>query len=191
MGTGIDGAKIDKAFLDFRGQTLLHRALETARSVCATVAIVGDPARFASYAALKNEAVVPDIFPGCGPLAGIHAALMQSSAQLNLMLAVDMPFVSKALLDFLFTTAERTDASVTVQKIGQGWQPLCAIYRREFAQSAEQALREGKYKIDTLFRSISVHAIEAPQLIAAGFSESNFFNVNTPQDHLGVKQKLP
>jgi molybdopterin-guanine dinucleotide biosynthesis protein A len=191
MGTGVDGAGIDKAFLDFRGQTLLHRALETARAVCATVAIVGDPAKFASHAALKNEAVVLDIFPGCGPLAGIHAALMQSSAQLNLMLAVDMPFVSKALLDFLFTTAEGNDASVTVPKIGMGWQPLCAIYRREFAQSAGQALRAGKHKIDALFRGVSVHAIEARQLTTASFSESDFFNVNTPQDHLAVKQKLP
>jgi molybdenum cofactor guanylyltransferase len=191
MGAGIDGAGIDKAFLDFRGQTLLNQALGTARAVCEKVAIVGDPAKFASHPALKNEAVVVDIFPGCGPLGGIHAALLQSSAELNLMLAVDLPFVSKALLDFLFTAAEKNDASVTVPKIGKGWQPLCAIYRREFAQSAELALREGKYKIDTLFRSISVHAIEVSELLAAGFSENNFFNVNTPQDHLTVKQSLP
>ena len=190
MGTGIDGAKIDKAFLEFRGQTLLNRALETVRALCEKVAIVGDPAKFASRAALKDEAVVVDIFPACGPLGGIHAALLQSSADLNLMLAVDMPFVSQALLDFLFTTADRNAASVTVPKIGKGWQPLCAIYRRDFAQSAEEALRAGKYKIDALFRDISVHAIGAPELIAAGFSENNFFNVNTPEDHLIVKQNL-
>jgi molybdopterin-guanine dinucleotide biosynthesis protein A len=190
MGAGIDGAKIDKAFLEFRGQTLLNRALETVRALCEKVAIVGDPAKFASHAALKDEVVVGDIFPGCGPLGGIHAALLQSSADLNLMLAVDMPFVAQAFLDFLFTTAERNTASVTVPKIGKGWQPLCAIYRRDFAQSAEEALRAGKYKIDALFCDISVNAIEAPELIAAGFSENNFFNVNTPEDHLIVKQNL-
>jgi molybdopterin-guanine dinucleotide biosynthesis protein A len=189
MGVGVDGAKIDKAFLNFRGQTLLNRALETVRSICKTVAIVGDPARFSTHAELKDVAVVQDIFPGCGPLGGIHAALTQSSAELNLMLAVDMPFVSKALLDFLFATAESNAASVTVPKIAKGWQPLCAIYRREFAHSAERALREGNYKIDTLFRDISVHAIEASELIAAGF-ETNFFNVNTPKDLLAVKEKL-
>lgn len=182
MGAARDGARIDKAFLEFHGQALLNRALETARAVCGEVAIVGDPAKFASHAALKNEAVVRDIFPCCGPLGGIHAALRQSSAEFNLMLAVDMPFVSRDLLDFLFTAAEKTNASVTAPKIGHGWQPLCAIYRREFAQSAEQALREGNYKIDALFSNLAIQAIEAPELLAAGFSEKTFFNVNTPED---------
>src|SRR5271157_2537110 len=104
----------DKAFLD--------RALGAMGGVCDRVAIVGDPARFAKY-----EAVVADIFSGCGPLAGIHAALVHSSAELNLMLAVDMPFVSAELLAFLFTAAEKADAVVTVPRTSKGLQPLCAV----------------------------------------------------------------
>ena len=106
----------DKAFLDFRGQTLLDRALNVLGDVCDRVAIVGDLAKFVNYGASKGESVkresvnresvkcesvVSDIFPGCGPLAGIHAALAHSSAELNLMLAVDMPFVTPELLEFL------------------------------------------------------------------------------------------
>src|SRR6266403_4268845 len=99
------GAGTDKVFLEFGGQTLLDRALAVMGSVCDRVAIVGEPAKFRNY-----ESVVPDIFPGCGPLAGIHAALLHSSAELNLMLAVDMPFVSRELLAFLFAAAEAGDA---------------------------------------------------------------------------------
>src|SRR6202790_4788062 len=83
----------DKVFLEFGGQTLLDRALSVMGTVCDRVAIVGDPTKFAKY-----DSVVADIFPGCGSLAGIHAALVHSSAELNLMLAVDMPFVSVELL---------------------------------------------------------------------------------------------
>src|SRR6266853_4185489 len=117
MGAGQDN---DKAFLDFAGQTLLDRALAVMGTVCDRVAIVGDPAKFRNY-----ESVVPDIFPGCGPLAGIHAALLHSSAELNLMLAVDMPFVSRKLLAFLFATAsgEANDAIVIVPRSGKGRQP--------------------------------------------------------------------
>src|SRR5271157_1138730 len=129
----------DKAFLDFGGQTLLDRALGAMGGVCDRVAIVGDPARFAKY-----EAVVADIFSGCGPLAGIHAALVHSSAELNLMLAVDMPFVSAELLAFLFTAAaaehNASHAMVTIPRTSRGLQPLCAIYRRDFSAVAEQAL---------------------------------------------------
>jgi molybdenum cofactor guanylyltransferase len=169
----------DKAFLDFGGQTLLDRALAVMGAVCDRVAIVGDPTQFAKY-----ELVVPDIFSGCGPLAGIHAALVHSAAELNLMLAVDMPFVSKELLEFLFAADADDDnqAVITVPRTGKGFQPLCAVYRRDFSTIAEQALRAGKYKIDAAFSSVRVRVIEEAELAAAGFTEQSFFNVNTPQD---------
>jgi molybdopterin-guanine dinucleotide biosynthesis protein A len=173
---------VDKALLDFGGQTLLDRALSVMGAVCENVAIVGDPARFTKY-----EAVVADIFPGCGPLAGIHAALVHSSAELNLMLAVDMPFVSSGLLAFLLAAAEVSDAVVTVPRTGKGLQPLCAVYRRRFSVAAEQALQAGKYKIDAAFDGVAVRVIEEKELAAAGFLERSFFNVNTPRDRLAAE----
>jgi molybdopterin-guanine dinucleotide biosynthesis protein A len=189
MGAGPD---TDKTFLELGGQTLLDRALAVMGTVCARVTIVGDPAKFTKYGSTKYgsseyDSVVADIFPGCGPLAGIHAALLHSPAELNLMLAVDMPFVSRELLAFLFAAAEESDAIVTVPRSGKGLQPLCAVYRRDFFLVAEQGLRAGKYKIDAAFSSVSVRVIEEGELAAAGFSEQNFFNVNTPQDRLAAE----
>jgi molybdopterin-guanine dinucleotide biosynthesis protein A len=189
MGTGTD-----KAFLDFGGQTLLDRALAVMGTVCGRVTIVGDPAKFteygsAKYRSSKNRSVVADIFPGCGPLAGVHAALVHSSAELNLMLAVDMPFVSSELLAFLLKTAENNEAIITVPRTGKGLQPLCAVYRRDFSNVAEQAVRAGKYKIDAAFSSVSVRVIEEGELAAAGFAEQSFFNVNTPQDRLAAEER--
>jgi len=171
----------DKAFVEYRGQTLLDRALAVVGGVCDHVVIAGDPVVFAKYGS-----AVADVFPGCGPLAGIHAALLASQSELNLMLAVDMPFVSGELLGFLFAAAEKCDAVVTVPRTGRGLQPLCAVYRRAFSVAAEQALRTGKYKIDATFAGLSVRVIEENELAAAGFSEQTFFNVNTPQDRLGA-----
>ncbi|HYU48136.1 MAG TPA: molybdenum cofactor guanylyltransferase [Terriglobales bacterium] len=167
----------DKAFLEFQGQTLLERALALIGRVCPSAAIVGDPARFSSYGA-----VVEDVYTGCGPLAGIHAALTRSYAELNLMLAVDLPFVSEDLLSYLFSVAEETSAVVTVPRTGKGFQPLCAVYRPEFATVADRALQAAKYKIDALFGGLSLRVIEQGELEKAGFSERNFFNVNTPAD---------
>jgi len=180
------GPTVDKAFLDFRGQTLLDRALGVMGAVCGRVTIVGDPAKFA-----KAGSVIADIFPGCGPLGGVHAALVHSLAELNLMLAVDMPFVSSELLAFLFDVAAAEDnaghAVVTIPRTSRGLQPLCAIYRREFSAVAEQALRAGKNKIDAAFSSVAVRVIGERELAAAGFSEQSFFNVNTPEDRLAAE----
>lgn len=167
----------NKAFLDFGGQTLLDHALTTLRAACGDVTIVGDPETFTNYGP-----VVADIFTGCGPLAGIHSALLHSSAELNLMLAVDMPFVSQDLLTFLLHAAEDNEAIVTAPRTSCGLEPLCAIYRRGFAPVAETALKAGKYKIDAAFANVPLRVIEEAELGAAGFSEKNFFNVNTPED---------
>jgi len=114
---------------------------------------------------------------------------VHSRADLNLMLAVDMPFVSSELLAFLFAAAEDegNDAIVTVPRTRGGFQPLCAIYRRDFSLASDQALRAGKYKVDAAFSGVAVRVIEEDELTAAGFSERSFFNVNTPQDRLAAE----
>jgi len=168
---------VDKAFLEFQGRTLLERAIETLRDVCDTVTIVGDPAKFATYGA-----VVTDVYRDCGPLGGIHAALAQSSAEINFVMAVDMPFVSREFLSFLRTTSMASDALVVVPRTSKGFQPLCALYRRDFGVAAEAALRAGKYRIDAVFPSVSVRVIDEEELLKGGFSERIFLNINTPDD---------
>jgi molybdenum cofactor guanylyltransferase len=168
----------DKAFVMLDGQTLLSRALELARSVTSEVRIVGDPAKFVTFAP-----VVVDIFPNCGPLGGIHAALRSSQTELNLILAVDVPFVSPALLQYLIERSlNSASATVTVAHSGGNWQPLCAIYRRKFADAAERALRVGRYKIDKLFEAARTRAIAEEELKATGFPPTMFRNLNTREE---------
>ena len=167
----------DKAFVLLEGRTLLARMLDLARQVTSNVHIVGDPAKFAPFAP-----TIEDIFPGCGPLGGIHAALRSSSTDLNIILAVDVPFVSLALLDYLISRAKNSTASVTLTQAAGGFQPLCAVYRRSFGDAAEDALRAGRYKIDGLFNQKNTQVIEEGELQVAGFSPGIFRNLNTPQD---------
>jgi molybdenum cofactor guanylyltransferase len=167
----------DKAFIRLDGLTLLARALAVARLVTADVRIVGDAAKFGAFAP-----VVEDVFRECGPLGGIHAALRASAAELNLMLAVDLPFVSRGLIEYLITRARSSDAIVTVARAGGGWQPLCAIYRREFVDVAEKALLQGRYKIDTLFDMQRTQVIDEDELTGRGFSREMFRNLNTPEE---------
>ena len=168
----------DKAFVLLDGRTLLARALNLAHSLTSDVRIVGDPARFAAFAS-----VVEDLFSGCGPLAGIHAALRSSQTDLNLIFGVDMPFLTPAFLHYMLGRTRDSDtAMVTVPRTAQGWQPLCAFYRRDFASIAEKALRAGRYKIDALFADAGAQVIGEPELQSAGFSLDLFSNLNTPDD---------
>lgn len=176
----------DKSFVEFEGGTLLARALDLARSVTTDVRIVGEPAKFSAFAP-----VIEDVFPGCGPLAGIHAALRSSSSDLNLVLAVDMPFLSTDLLRYLITRARNSSATVTVPRSGRGLQPLCAIYRRAFTDAAEIALSEHRYKIDALFAGESTQVIREDELKANGFSAEMFCNLNTPEELADARRFQP
>jgi len=169
---------MDKAFVEYEGSTLLARALSLARSVSSDVRVVGSREKFAAFAA-----VVEDVFSDRGPLGGIHAGLLASPTELNFFLAVDTPFLSEEFLRYLVNQAvDAPLATVVVPRSGGCWQPLCAIYRREFVSAAESALRAGRNKIDRLFAEVRTRAIEQQELEAAGFSPALFRNLNTPEE---------
>jgi molybdopterin-guanine dinucleotide biosynthesis protein A len=167
----------DKAFLELGGETLLSRALQAAGSVAGEVRIVGAPQKFAAFGE-----VIEDVYRGQGPLGGIHAALSNSQTELNLVLAVDLPFVGREFLEFLLLRARESDAMITVPRAGGGLQPLCAAYRRGFAEVAERSLRAGNNKIDSLFATLETCVIEEDELARAGFSVEMFRNLNTPEE---------
>lgn len=168
---------VDKAFLELDGRTLLSRALELARSISDDVHIVGPREKFQAFGP-----VVEDVYREHGPLAGIHAALKSSHSELNLILGVDLPFLTPALLRFLIEQASATEAAVTVPRISGGYQPLCAVYRRAFAAPAESALEQGRNKVDALFSAITARVLDETELGQFAFRAGMFENLNTLED---------
>jgi molybdenum cofactor guanylyltransferase len=168
----------DKAFLQFEGRTLLERALGLARSITSRVIIAGGREKFGAFGL-----VVEDHFSDCGPLAGIHAALRSSQTELNLVLGVDMPFVTGDLLRHLVSDAgKEPEAMAIVPRAERRLQTLCAVYRRGFADGAEKALLAGNNRIELVCNSVATRVIEEEELQRAGFSSAIFGNLNTPSD---------
>jgi|SRR5579871_6578067 len=175
----------DKALLELAGRTLLQRALEVVHAVSGDVRIVGAADKFSAFAP-----VVEDQYEGCGPLGGIHAALAATSSPFNLVLAVDLPFIEARFLQHLLAEARSSNAVVTVPRAAGGLQPLCAVYRREFGLLAEQALAEGRNKIDALFAQIPVRIITEDELARFAFSPTMFDNLNTREEWEQARRRL-
>jgi molybdopterin-guanine dinucleotide biosynthesis protein A len=168
----------DKAALLLNGRTLLEHAIATIAAVAGEpVCILGSHQLYGSYGK-----VIEDRFPGCGPLAGIHAALSHSPTQFNLIIAVDTPFLSSELLRHMAARAIQSRAIVTVPEIGGYTQPLCAVYSRDFLPIAENALKSGSFKIVPLFPKSGTCVIAEAELAQFAFNAEMFDNLNTPQD---------
>jgi molybdopterin-guanine dinucleotide biosynthesis protein A len=183
----------DKAFLTLGGSTLLERALAVARCVSTEVTIVGRREKFAVYGN-----VIEDVYPGQGPLAGIHAALSGTVFELNLMIGVDTPFLDPKFAQYLVDQARSSGALVTVPVTrvvspgsrvprkglppGTQPQPLCAVYRREFAAVAENALRQGRNNIVPLFAGVATREIGEQEMRELAFDPRMFDNLNTPEE---------
>jgi molybdenum cofactor guanylyltransferase len=175
----------DKAFLDVGGRSLLDRALGLARAVTGQVKIVGDPKKLSKFGE-----VITDRYHDRGPLAGIHAAISNSDSDWNLILAVDLTFLTSEFLRYLITQAQSSGAIVTAPQTGAYFHPLCAVYRKEFGDLAERSLKAGKNKVDLLFSEVSLRTIGDEELARECFEAAIFRNVNTPEEWEEAKREL-
>jgi molybdopterin-guanine dinucleotide biosynthesis protein A len=172
----------DKALLEVApGSTMLEYTLAVAASVAPEVALVCPRDRY-NEIRWAGE-IIEDEVQGRGPLAGIAAALHHSRAELNLVIAVDMPLLSKSVLEFLLKRAASISAPALVPFIDGTRQPLCAVYRKSFLPFAEQVLAEGQNKIGIALDRAEAAILPETELLAAGFTAEQFRNVNTPEEY--------
>jgi molybdopterin-guanine dinucleotide biosynthesis protein A len=177
----------DKAMLRLPdGATLLEHAIAVLSAVATEIRIIGSREKYGDVA--SSATIVEDIFPERGPLGGIHAALASTDTELNLVLAVDTPAVTPALLEYLVTRAAASDALVVVPEIEGRLQPLCAVYRKEFYRLAQRSLEAGRNKVDGAFEAASTLILRQDEFEAAGFSADLFRNLNTVEEWSNFNQ---
>lgn len=125
---------------------------------------------------------VSDIFPGRGPLAGIHACLLASGNDLNFVVPCDMPFIDVKLALYMVELADGFD--VVVPKIGDYYEPLFAVYNKSCLPAIEAHLKAGRNKVTMLYTNseLKIRNVTKAEIEKFGHSENIFFNVNTPVD---------
>ena len=174
----------DKAWLEIGGQSLLARAVSTARdSGIEEVLISGRVG--ADYSALRCP-VVFDRELGCGPLSGIERAFEVASAPLLLVLAVDLPNMTAALLRKL---AGRCDPLTgAVPKLSGQLEPLAAIYPKRCRLLALDCLRKCRRAArDFADACLREHAVKVFPVAQAEIG--CFDNWNAPSDVSILKPK--
>ena len=165
----------DKALLPFRGGLLVQSVAQAVNLAAGSAVLVGSPRRYGCV----GYPILPDIYPGAGPLGGILSALQHTTAEWSLIVACDMPEVSAAFLSGLLDAAERGSADILIPAGPSGLlEPLCAAYHRRSRQALYKAFATGIRKVTAAFEGIRIVTFPVPEL-------TPFQNVNTPEDWAG------
>ena len=169
----------DKALLPWRGQPLALHVAAAVRAAAGSVTLVGDPEK---YGAL-GQPVVRDAVGEFGPLGGLLAVLEATKARWNLVVACDMPHLSKGFLRFLLARAEESNADV-VLPIGEDDrpQPLCAVYCATARAAIQAAVERDEHKVTRAFEGLRVEKIPAPEYASFNRAGNLLANVNRPED---------
>jgi molybdenum cofactor guanylyltransferase len=170
----------DKALLEIGGTRIIHRQLAALRPVADDVRIVaGGQSRYADL----GVRVIGDVVPDAGPLGGIYSALLDATHDRVVIVACDLPFVTRALLERLAVESrEHPDADAVVPRSERGIQPLCAVYAARCAAAARARIDRGALRAAGLLEDIRVREL-GPDALAPYDDGSLFENVNTPHDH--------
>ena len=113
----------DKSQLQIDGRTILERQVEALHGLVARIWLVGyrgSPARGLPVAVLADRASER------GPLGGLDAALAAAGDDDVLLLACDLPNVTRPMLAHLIH--RRGGADAVVPRTERGYHPLCAVY---------------------------------------------------------------
>ena len=171
----------DKAFAAVEGEPIAVRAVRIFRSLFAQVLVsTNRPERFAGL----DVQTVTDQFPGCGPLAGIHAALLASRYPHVFVAACDMPGLDPDVIRFLLGRVANADAVVPC------WdgdvEPLHAVYAVGALREIEAHLRAGQNAVRDVLRRLRVDYVSEAEMRAVRGAARSLTNVNTPEELAAV-----
>lgn len=169
----------DKALADLAGRPLIAHVAAVLQGLFASCLVVTDAPT--AYAFL-NLPTTGDLYPGAGPLAGIHAALRCILTPYAFVAACDMPGLDPELIRFFCTLSAGADWQAVLPGLANGPEPLFGVYRQDAAAQIEQHLRAGQYRAAFALADLRVRWVSETEVLAVVPSLAVFTNVNRPED---------
>ena len=158
---------------------------------------------------------IADIYPGCGPLAGIHSGLKHSRNPWVFIVACDTPFVNWGMVEKMYAHAISDDGScsadgdsgaggirrdmVTTAGGSEGipadavipveddgrFHAVCGLYHKNALNVLQEELEEGHYRVRDTLSRL--RTIYIPVTAFPDYRRL-FYNINTPDDYQKVNE---
>jgi molybdopterin-guanine dinucleotide biosynthesis protein A len=167
-----------KGLIRFGGQTVMERILAALPDRAATVVIANDPGPYASL----GLPILGDVDPDRGAPGGVVTALAVSGTPWTLVVACDMPHVTRAAMETLLAARAPGVDVVCFERRGD-LEPLLGVYRRTLLAPWAAALASNP-SLRGLVRSARLATLHTP-------SDLLLDSLNTPRDLAEQGARVP
>jgi molybdopterin-guanine dinucleotide biosynthesis protein A len=171
----------DKALLEFGGQALLARTVETLAPLCREVIVVTNSPQAHAHPAAR---LVGDLLPGMGSLGGIYTGLVAATTHYSLVVGCDMPFLVPEVIAYLASLAPGFDVIMPRRRTLNLLllEPLLSIYSKPCLPFIKDLLDKRQLRIFDFLPHVRVRYVEESELAPWDPDHRSFLNINTPQD---------
>ena len=167
----------DKAFVPLLGKPMIEHVLDSVNGLGSEQIIITNSREQYSYLGLP---LFGDIYEGSGPLGGLHAALVHASCPHLLVVACDMPWLNRKLLEYMVSL--RATADVIVPRWTTFPEPLHAVYGKACLQPVTACLESRKLKLIAFYGQVSVRFLDRGDVTRFDAVGRSFANINTLED---------
>lgn len=171
----------DKTLITFNHETLVERTVKELKKVTDEIIIASNDTHKYN---LPGIIEVPDIYPGMGPLGGLHAGLIKAKNEYAFVVSCDLPLFSAQLASLLLE--RRWGYDVVVPGTEGSFEPLCAVYSKNCIGVIEKNILSGVKGVFQLYsqvEALKILKVNKSELSNIPEAEKIFFNLNTPEDY--------
>jgi len=168
----------DKLQLELDGQTLLQSITARFSAEFENVYLsVADDSKYQDIEAPR----IKDMYPGAGPLGGLHAALTTLSGNGVFLVAADLPYASPLAARRIIELCCEHDACVISLPDGR-LEPLFGFYRKTLTSQCESAIRAGERRMTEILYNANTRFI-TPDDLGELWAPKLLLNINYPEDY--------
>ena len=168
----------NKALALLHGKPLIKHVADTVTSIFHDCLLVTNTPE--QYGFLDMP-MVGDRYQNMGPLAGIHAALLQITTPRAFVVACDMPCLSTELIRYLCDLNEQ-EYDVIIPWHEKGQEPLFGIYHKKSVPVIESYLKRKNCQIIRALEDLHVRRVAEGEIFAITGDFACFKNINRPAD---------
>jgi molybdopterin-guanine dinucleotide biosynthesis protein A len=169
----------DKGLLKLSGKPLVQWIVDQVRDLADEILLISNQPD--NYLPL-GWPVYGDVIPDIGALGGLYTAVSIANYEIVLVLACDMPFINKKILQAMLAYPQSCQVVIPRLQDPNALEPFRARYHKSCQQPILDAIQTGKRRAISFFPDVQVCYYPWEEIHRLDPHALSFFNINTPDD---------